>query len=73
MRFYGNDNKERMTGKHETANYDTFTYGYGSRGTSVRIGNDVYKNKCGYYEDRRPSSSMDPYLVTSLLFETTCL
>ena len=41
MKFYGDDNKERMTGQHETANYYSFTYGYGSRGTSVRIGNDA--------------------------------
>ena len=27
----------------------------------------------GYFEDRRPSSNMDPYLVTSKLFETTVL
>ena len=26
----------------------------------------------GYFEDRRPSSSMDPYKVLSILLETTC-
>ena len=73
MNVYGDGNKERMTGHHETADFYTFSFGYGSRGTSIRIGNDVVKNGYGYYEDRRPSSSMDPYLVTSTLFETTCL
>ena len=30
-------------------------------------------NKKGYFEDRRPSSNCDPYLVTSIIFKTTCL
>jgi glutamine synthetase len=25
----------------------------------------------GYFEDRRPASNCDPYLVTSKIFETT--
>jgi glutamine synthetase len=29
--------------------------------------------KCGYYEDRRPASNLDPYVVTKLLVETTLL
>ena len=73
MKVYGLDNHLRMTGKHETASFYKFSYGVADRGSSVRIGNDVYKNKCGYYEDRRPSSNMDPYLVTSKIFETTVL
>jgi len=27
----------------------------------------------GYFEDRRPASNMDPYVVTSLIAETTIL
>jgi hypothetical protein len=27
----------------------------------------------GYFEDRRPASNMDPYLVTGLIAETTIL
>lgn len=27
----------------------------------------------GYFEDRRPASNMDPYLVTSMIAETTIL
>ena len=71
MKIYGEYNNLRMTGIHETASYDKFTYGIGSRNTSIRIGNDVFKEKCGYYEDRRPSSNMNPYLVTAKIFETT--
>ena len=73
MEVYGNHNELRMTGAHETASYDKFTYGIGDRSASVRIGNETYQNKKGYYEDRRPSSNMNPYLVTSKIFETTVL
>jgi len=73
MKVYGKDNHMRMSGKHETSSYDKFTFGRASRNTSVRIGNDVYVNGCGYFEDRRPASNADPYHVCSKIFETTCL
>ena len=73
MEVYGSGNEERMTGAHETASYNTFTWGRANRGASVRIGNDVVRNQKGYFEDRRPSSNMDPYLVTAKIFETTVL
>lgn len=73
MENYGIDNDKRMTGKHETAEYKNFSYGVANRGASVRIPVSTEKNGCGYFEDRRPSSNMDPYRVTSLLFETTTL
>lgn len=67
MSVYGTGNDLRMTGQHETARFDEFTYGIGARGCSVRIGNDAKKNGCGYMEDRRPSSNIDPYLSCSAL------
>ena len=70
---YGDDNYERLTGLHETAHMDKFTFGVANRGASVRIPRETEKNNCGYFEDRRPSSSCDPYLVTSKIFETCCL
>ena len=73
MFVYGEGNEQRMTGAHETANYSTFTHGIANRGASVRIGNETYNNKKGYFEDRRPSSNCDPYIVSSKIFETTCL
>jgi glutamine synthetase len=73
MNCYGTHNDLRMTGKHETSSYDKFTSGIGSRNTSIRIGYETYKNKCGYFEDRRPASNIDPYLITGLMFKTTCL
>lgn len=52
---------------------DTFRYGVGDRGASVRIPSLTNKNKSGYLEDRRPSSNMDPYIVCSMLVSTTLL
>ena len=73
MKVYGTGNEERMTGEHETASYDKFSHGVANRGASIRIGNENKKNGKGYFEDRRPSSNCDPYLVTAKMFETTCL
>ena len=73
MKVYGIGNELRMTGEHETASYDKFSFGIANRGTSIRIGNATFNNKCGYFEDRRPSSNCDPYIVTSKIFKTTCL
>ena len=73
MAMYGTGNDERMTGAHETASFDKFTHGIANRGASIRIGNENYKNQKGYFEDRRPSSNCDPYLVTGIIFKTTCL
>jgi glutamine synthetase len=67
MKLYGSGNEKRMTGLHETARFDEFTYGVGARGCSVRIGNDAKKNGYGYMEDRRPSSNIDPYLSVGAL------
>lgn len=73
MSVYGTDNLLRLTGKNETSSINEFTSSVGGRGTSIRIPNDVLKQNYGYFEDRRPSSSADPYLVTSKLVETCCL
>ena len=70
MKEYGENNHLRMTGQHETARFDTFTHGKANRGASVRIGNDTYKNKKGYFEDRRPAANANPYRVTSTLLRT---
>ena len=73
MEIYGADNRERMSGLHETASYDNFSIGIANRGCSVRIGNDAIKEEKGYFEDRRPGSNCDPYLVTGMIFKTTVL
>ena len=52
---------------------NTFSTGVADRGASIRIPRLTVQNKKGYFEDRRPSSNMDPYLVTSKIAETTLL
>jgi glutamine synthetase len=68
VRFYGVDNDQRLTGKHETSAVGEFAWGVGTRHTSIRIPNDTNASGRGYFEDRRPSASADPYLVTARLF-----
>lgn len=67
MIAYGEGNERRMTGEHETATYDKFTWGIANRSASVRVNTNTYVNKKGYLEDRRPAANADPYTVTSLL------
>ena len=70
---YGVGNERRLTGAHETASIDVFTYGVADRGASIRIPRETDKNGCGYAEDRRPASNCDPYVVTRLLMQTMLL
>ncbi|TXG69889.1 hypothetical protein EZV62_004824 [Acer yangbiense] len=70
---YGEGNERRLTGKHETADINTFKWGVANRGASIRVGRDTEKEGKGYFEDRRPASNMDPYVVTSMIAETTLL
>ena len=55
---YGKGNKFRMLGTHETAHYDVFSYGIGSRECYVRVPVGTAETKCGYFEDRRPASNI---------------
>ncbi|KAK4517800.1 uncharacterized protein ATC70_001145 [Mucor velutinosus] len=70
---YGEDNDQRLTGKHETANMTEFSYGVANRGASIRIPRHVGKEGKGYLEDRRPASNIDPYRVTAIILESTFL
>lgn len=70
---YGEGNERRLTGRHETADINTFKWGVANRGASIRVGRDTEKDGKGYFEDRRPASNMDPYVVTSMIAETTIL
>lgn len=67
-----NDNALRLTGTHETSDPTVFSFGVGARDASIRIPTQVNMNGYGYLEDRRPSSSCDPYLVVHRLMETVC-
>ena len=73
LELYG-DNSKRLNGKFETSQYDTFSWGFGDRGASVRIptisASNGYKT---YIEDRRPASDIDPYVVSALMIDTTLI
>jgi glutamine synthetase len=73
IEVYGADNDQRLTGLHETARIDQFSFGVANRGASIRIPRTTEADGKGYFEDRRPASNMDPYVVTSKLFQTCCL
>ncbi|GAA96093.1 uncharacterized protein L969DRAFT_94323 [Mixia osmundae IAM 14324] len=70
---YGDDNALRLTGRHETGHISTFSSGVSNRGASIRIPRNVEQAGCGYLEDRRPASNIDPYRVTGIMVETTLL
>ncbi|MFC1418957.1 glutamine synthetase [Streptacidiphilus cavernicola] len=69
---YGHGIQDRLTGKHETAPWDVYSYGVSDRGASVRIPWQVEVEQKGYIEDRRPNANVDPYVVTRLLVNTCC-
>lgn len=70
---YGEGNERRLTGMHETSSMEQFSWGVANRGASIRVGRQTAVEGKGYLEDRRPSSNMDAYIVTSLLARTCCL
>ena len=70
--LYGDGIQDRLTGQHETAPWDKYSYGVSNRGASVRIPWQVEVDQKGYIEDRRPNANVDPYVVTRLLINTCC-
>ena len=73
LSVYGPHNEMRLTGKHETASMDSWSYGVANRGASIRIPRETERNGYGYFEDRRPASNIDPYMVTSKIAQTILL
>jgi glutamine synthetase len=69
---YGHGIQERLTGQHETAPWNKFSYGVSDRGSSIRIPWQVEKEGKGYAEDRRPNANCDPYTVAGMITETVC-
>ena len=68
---YGPDNHMRLTGLHETAAIDEFTFGVANRGASIRIPHSFVANDHrGYLEDRRPNSLGDPYRIAGRILQT---
>ena len=67
---YGLHNEQRLTGDHETSGINDFSYGFSTRDTSIRIPAQAIIDKKGYFEDRRPASNCDPYLVSERMLQT---
>ncbi len=68
---YGAHNEQRLTGKHETASINDFSYGISDRGASIRIPLiTVQKGWKGWLEDRRPASNGDPYKIAARIIKT---
>jgi len=67
---YGDGIRDRLTGAHETAPWNQFSYGVSHRGASIRIPWQVGRDGRGYAEDRRPNANCDPYTVTRLILES---
>lgn len=68
---YGEFNDERLTGLHETAAINEFSYGVSDRGASIRIPiTTVEKGWKGWLEDRRPASNGDPYKIAARIIKT---
>ena len=68
---YGAFNEERLTGAHETASFEKYSFGVSDRGASIRI--PIYTpehNWKGYVEDRRPASNADPYRIVTRIIKT---
>jgi glutamine synthetase len=68
---YGAGNERRLSGSHETASIDQFSFGASNRGASIRI--PIYTTSHdwkGYLEDRRPASDADPYLIVDRIMRT---
>jgi len=72
VKVYGFGIEGRLTGLHETAPWNEFSYGVSDRGASVRIPWQVEVDKKGYIEDRRPNANCDPYEVTRMIVNTCC-
>lgn len=73
LKVYGPCNDMRLTGKHETASMNSWSYGVADRGASIRIPRETEREGYGYLEDRRPASNIDPYNVTARLCKTIIL
>ena len=67
---YGKDNHLRLTGGHETSTINTFNWKVASRAVSVRIPTSTYKNRKGYFEDRRPGANANPYEICLRMWAT---
>lgn len=67
IKYLGEDNHLRLSGKFETSSIEEFSFGIGDRGASIRIPRLVASKGYGYFEDRRPASNLNPYEAIYLI------
>ena len=71
IEVYGEYNEQRLTGLHETASINDFSFGISDRGASIRIPIITVENGWkGWLEDRRPASNGDPYKIAGRIIKT---
>lgn len=66
---FGKGVTQRLGGDLETSSWQQFTWGFGTRCTSIRIPIGVARKGYGYLEDRRPGANVDPYSIANWLME----
>lgn len=71
LMLYGPGNAKRLAGSGKATCVAQFTAGIEDRAASICVPQSTALAGCGHYEDRRPASNMDPYLVTMMLACTT--
>ncbi|KAG6675972.1 hypothetical protein I3842_15G131100 [Carya illinoinensis] len=70
---YGEGNEHCLTGKDKTADVNNFIWGVASNGVTIRVGRETEKAGKDYFEDRRLGTNIDPYVVVTMIAETTIL
>jgi len=73
LAVYGMSNISRTTSAYENGPLSKFSYGIANVRASVNIPRKAKQMNAGYFEDRRPSSNMDPYVVTAKIARTIIL
>ncbi|MDE4999000.1 glutamine synthetase, partial [Francisella tularensis subsp. holarctica] len=58
---------ERLTGKLETSDMNTFRVGDADSGCAIIIPIPVALKGYGYHEDRRPVANAEPYVIAMAL------
>ena len=49
---------------------ENISYGIGDRNVSIRIPKTTNIDGYGYFEDRRPCANINPYVVTSIIYDS---
>lgn len=65
--------KKRLTGQHETAHLDVFTWGVGDRTAAVRLTTQSKQDGCGYFEVRTVGSNCDAWASIASIYDTIAL